>query len=128
MLEKVRERLHSEISTLEYELRVTLPKEIKKALEHGDLRENSEYKSALERQDLVKLRLGQLQKRLSELSLVDLSRIPRDRIAYGSTVAVEDKNGVATKFKLVMAEESDIERGWISVSSPIGKGLVGREE
>ena len=93
LLKEVKSKLEAEITTLDFELRVTLPKEIKKALEHGDLRENSEYKSALERQEYVRARLGQLKKRLSELSTIDVTRLPKDRIAYGSTVTVENEPG-----------------------------------
>ena len=129
VLKEIRQKLDAEIGALEFELRVTLPQEIKKALEHGDLRENSEYKSALERQEYVKLRLGQLKKRVSEISTMDLTRLPKDRVAYGSRVAVEDPDtGKSTLFRLVLAEESDAERGWISVQSPIGRGLIGREQ
>jgi transcription elongation factor GreA len=129
VLKEVRIKMQQEIGQLEHELRVTLPKEIKKALEHGDLRENSEYKSALERQEYVKARLGQLKKRLSEIATMDLSRLPKDRVAYGSTVELENPaTGDKTVFRLVMPEESDPDRGWVSVASPIGKGLVGREE
>jgi len=128
LLKEVKSKLEAEITTLDHELRITLPKEIKKALEHGDLRENSEYKSALERQEYVRARLGQLKKRLSELSTIDMTRLPKDKIAYGSTVTVENETGATVVFKLVMSEEADAEKGWISVASPIGRGLVGHEE
>ena len=129
MLKEVKAKLDAEIEQLDYELRVTLPAEIKKALEHGDLRENAEYKAALERQDIVKSRLSQLNNRVIELGRLDFSSLPEDRIAYGSTVEVENpETGEATTYKLVMPEESDIDRGWISVSSPIGRGLMGHEE
>ena len=129
MLKEVKVKMQQEIGELEHELRVTLPQEIKKALEHGDLRENAEYKSALERQEYVKARLGQLKKRLSEIATMDVSRLPKDKVAYGSTVELENpKTGDKTVFRLVMPEESDPDRGWVSVASPIGRGLVGREE
>jgi transcription elongation factor GreA len=128
MLKEVRAKLESEVADLNRELRVTLPAEIKKALELGDLRENAEYKAALERQELVKLRIGQLQKRLAELSSVDLNRIPHDRAAYGSQVSVIDLDTEkSTVYHLVTSEVADLDRGWISISSPIGRGLVGKQ-
>lgn len=129
MLKQVREKLDSEINKLDRELRIELPKEIAKAVELGDLRENSEYKAALERQEYIRARLSQLNTRLIELGRLDFSSLPEDRIAYGSTVQVEDLNsGESKTYHLVMAEESDVDRGWISVSSPIGRGLIGHEE
>lgn len=128
MLNEVRQKLESEISELDHELRLVLPKEIKKALEHGDLRENSEYKSALERQEYVKARLAQLKRRVSELATMDLSRLPTDRIAYGTTVELENfDTGEKARYKLVMPEEAEIEQGHISVASPIAKALLGHE-
>jgi transcription elongation factor GreA len=128
VIKEIRAKLDTEVTTLEFELRVTLPREIKKALEHGDLRENSEYKSALERQEYVKLRLGQLLKRRSEIATMDFSRLPKDRIAYGSRVSVETEAGESVIYRLVLAEEADPDKGWISVQSPIGKSLVGRRD
>ena len=128
MIKAIREKLEAEINPLDYELRVTIPKDIKKALEFGDLRENAEYKAALERQEFVKARLGQLRSRMVELAHLDFSSLPHDRIAYGSDVTIESAEGSSSVFRLVMPEETDTERGWISVSSPIGRGLVGHEE
>ena len=113
---------------LEYELRNELPKEILKARAHGDLSENAEYHAAKERQAYVNARLGQLQARLREFSMVDISKIPRDRVGLGSHVVVLDidKDEEQT-YNLVTSEEADVNRGKISTSSPIGKGLLGKK-
>ena len=113
---------------IERELRVDLPKEILRAREHGDLRENAEYKSAKERQSFLEGKKAQLQKRLASLLLINLEKIPHDRVAYGSRVllyeyAIEKE----TEYRLVSAEESDLARGLISITSPIGRSLVGRQ-
>jgi transcription elongation factor GreA len=127
-MEDLKKKLEDEIAALEYELRTELPKEIMKARAHGDLSENAEYHAAKERQGYVNARLGQLKTRLAALSMVDLSRIPRDRVGLGSTVVVLDcqKDEEAT-FKLVISEETDVARGLISTSSPIGRGLLGKK-
>jgi transcription elongation factor GreA len=128
-LEAIKERLRLEISGLQRELRVDLPQEIKRALAHGDLRENSEYHAALERQSYVKARIGHLQKRLSDLSMVKLSQIPRDRIAFGSRVVLEDlESEEEVTYELVMNDDADPKAGRISVTSPLGRGLMGRRE
>jgi transcription elongation factor GreA len=127
-MDDIKKKLQEEIAALEYELRNQLPKEILKARAHGDLRENAEFHAAKERQRLVDARLSQLKKRLAEFSLIDMSRIPRDRVGLGSTVVVMDldRNEELT-FKLVVSEEADASKGWISTSSPIGRGLVGKQ-
>jgi transcription elongation factor GreA len=127
MPDHIKKKLLEEIQLLEHELAHELPAEIKKAVAMGDLSENAEYHMAKQRQDFVNARLGQLKKRMSELSLVNLSNIPRDRAGFGSTVAVYD----ATKdeeivYRLVTSEESDVTKGLISTTSPIGRGLVGK--
>lgn len=126
-MEDLKKKLQDEIAALEYELRNELPKEILKARAHGDLSENAEYHAAKERQAYVNARLGQLQKRLREWSMVDLSRIPRDRVGLGSTVVVLDtaKDEEIT-YRLVTSEEADVSKGLISTTSPIGKGLLGK--
>jgi transcription elongation factor GreA len=126
-MEDLKKKLQDEIASLEYELRNELPKEILKARAHGDLSENAEYHAAKERQAYVNARLGQLQKRLREWSMVDLSRIPRDRVGLGSTVVVLDttKDEEIT-YRLVTSEEADVSKGLISTTSPIGKGLLGK--
>ena len=128
MPEQIMKRLEEEIKQLEYELTTELPAEIKKAVALGDLSENAEYHMAKQRQVFVNARLGQLKKRMAELALVNLSNIPKDRIAFGSTVVVFDttKNEEIT-YKLVTSEESDVTKGLISTTSPIGKSLVGKK-
>src|SRR5579859_266995 len=115
MPEHVKKKLEEEIRALEHELTNELPKEIKKAAALGDLSENAEYHMAKQRQVYVNARLGQLKKRMGELALVNLTNIPRDRIAFGSTVVVFDstKNEELT-YKLVTSEESDVNQGLIS--------------
>lgn len=127
-MEDLKKKLQEEISTLEYELHVELPREIAKARAHGDLSENAEYAAAKERQRLVDARLARLKMRLRELSMVDLSRIPRDRVGLGSEVVVFDaaKDQEIT-YKLVTSEEADAAKGLISTTSPIGRGLLGKE-
>lgn len=125
---RVRERLESEIAALERELNQELPKEIAKARAHGDLSENAEYKFAKERQHLVGMRLQQLRKRLADLSLVNLSKVPRDRVGYGSRVTLVDTNkGDEVIYQLVTAEESDVSQGLLSTTSPIGRALMGKQ-
>ncbi|MGC8792841.1 MAG: GreA/GreB family elongation factor [Bryobacteraceae bacterium] len=127
-MEELKKRLLEEIAALEYELRNELPKEILRARAHGDLSENAEYHAAKERQSYVNARLAQLRRRLAELSMVDLSRIPRDRVGLGSEVVVLDRNkNEEYTYKLVTSEEADAAKGWISTTSPIGKGLLGKE-
>ena len=124
----MKKKLQEEIAALEYELRTELPREILKARAHGDLSENAEYHAAKERQGYVNARLGQLRKRLAELSMVDLSKMPRDRVGLFSTVVVLDlgKDEEVT-YKLVTSEEADVSKGLISTTSPIGRGLLGKE-
>jgi transcription elongation factor GreA len=129
LIEEIKKKLQEEIATLEYELRNELPKEILKARAHGDLKENAEYHAAKERQSFVDARLGQLRKRLSEMSMVDVSKIPHGRAGLGSTVVVLDvKKEEELTFYLVTSEEADAPNGRISLSSPIGRALSGREE
>jgi len=126
-MEDLKKRLQGEISRLEYELRTELPKEIGRARAHGDLSENAEYHAAKERQRLVESRLGQLHKRLRDLAMVDVSRIPQDRVGLGSEVVVLDlgKDEEIT-FRLVTSEDADVAKGLISTTSPIGRGLLGK--
>ena len=126
MLDEAIDKLEKELKGLEKEYRVDLPKEIQRALQMGDLRENSEYHSALDRQQFVKARIGQLQKQLKELSLVDLRTLPKDRVALGSTVSVVDaETGKNLTYELVIPDMADFAKGLVSVTSPIGKALVG---
>lgn len=121
-------KLQEEIAALENELRVELPKEILKARAHGDLSENAEYHAAKERQGYVSARLGQLAGRLRELSMIDVSKIPRDRVGLGSSVTVLDvAKDEQIRYKLVTSEDVDVAKGLISTSSPIGRGLLGKQ-
>jgi transcription elongation factor GreA len=127
-LTDIKKKLLGEIATLEYELRNELPKEILKARAHGDLSENAEYHAAKERQGHVNARLGHLRQRLAEISLVNFNNIPRDRVAFGSTVVVHDlTKGAEVQYKIVSSEETDVANGKISTSSPIGRGLIGKQ-
>lgn len=126
-MESLKRKLEEEIAALEYELRHELPKEILRARSHGDLSENAEYHAAKERQRLVDARLAQLKQRLRDLSMIDLSRIPRDRVGLGSTVVVLDvARGEEITYKLVTSEEADASAGRISTASPIGRSLLGK--
>lgn len=129
MTQHVKERLQAELDELETELRVELPKQIKTAKEWGDLRENAEYHAALARQQFVQARIRDLRQRLSEVSSIDISQLPRDKAAYGSTLVLFDpERDEEITYRLVTAEESDPPKGLISTSSPIGRSLMGREE
>lgn len=128
-MEEIRKKIKDELDTLEDELHFKLPKEIQKAREFGDLRENAEYKAAMERQSIVQARIMQLRKRMSEVDSIDLSKIPTDRVAYGSEVVLfEIETEEKVTYRLVTSEESDPENGRISTVSPIGQALIGREE
>ena len=123
----VRKKLQEELAVIERELRVDLPQEILRAREHGDLSENAEYKSAKERQAFLEGRKAQLQQRLAALSLVNMDKIPTDRAAYGSKVTLyEYDTEKEVKYQLVSPEESDISKGLISISSPIGRSISGK--
>jgi len=124
----IKQKLQAELDGLESELRIHLPKEIKRALEFGDLRENSEYQTALQRQTMVKARIRELRQRMSEVASIDLSKIPRDRASYGSTLVLYDaEREEEVTYRLVTPEESDPPEGLISTVSPIGSSLMGRE-
>lgn len=127
MLE-LKKKLEDEIALLENELRIELPKEILRAREYGDLSENAEYHAAKERQAWVSARLGQLHGRLREISMVDMTKIPHDRVGLGSRVIVIDviKEEQIT-YRLVTSEDVDVAKGLISTSSPIGRGLLGKQ-
>jgi transcription elongation factor GreA len=123
----VRKKLQDELNVIERELRVDLPKEILRAREHGDLSENAEYKSAKERQSFLEGRKAQLHQRLAALLLVNLDKIPTDRAAYGSKVVLyEYETDKEVAYQLVTAEESNLSLGLISITSPIGRGIVGK--
>jgi transcription elongation factor GreA len=128
MKDRILKRFNDEIAALERELKVDLPKEIQRAREYGDLRENGEYKAAKERQGIVNARIAMLKKRVGEISLLNLDRIPHDRAGFGSTVHLRDANGDTIIYQLVMPEDSDFDKGMISTSSPIGKAILNQEE
>lgn len=128
MAVNIRGKLEAEIKLLEHELTVELPAELKRAVALGDLSENAEYHMAKQRQEFVNARLGQLKKRLAELALVDVDKIPRDRAAYGSVLVLYDLDkDVDVEYSLVTSEEADVAAGRISTSSPIGRGLMGKK-
>src|SRR6185295_6550029 len=121
-MEEVIKRLQGEISLLEVELRVELPREILTARAHGDLSENAEYHAAKERQSFVHARLSQVSARLRVISMIDMSKIPTDRVGLGSTVVVLDTvKDTKIRYKLVTSEDVDVAKGLISTSSPIGR-------
>ena len=120
-------RFEDEISQLDRELTQELPKEIMRAREHGDLRENAEYHAAKERQRFVEARISMLRQRVSEIQLMNLDKVPHDRAGFGSKLTM-DENGKQLIYELVMPEDANPERGLISVASPIGRALVGKEE
>jgi len=124
----IKKKLQDEIATLDYELHVELPKEILKARLHGDLSENAEYHAAKERQGFVNARLNQLKKRLADISMIDFTKIPHDRVGLGSTVVVLDtKREEEITYHLVTTEEADAPNGKVSTTSPIGRALLGKE-
>lgn len=128
-MEAVRKKLQLELESLEDELHMKLPKDIQHAREFGDLKENAEYKAAMERQTMVHARIAQLHQRLGEVESIDISKLPTDRVAYGSTVVLYDlEKEEKIIYKLLTTEESDPENGLISTVSPIGQALMGMEE
>ena len=128
MKDRILKRFNDEIAALERELKVDLPKEIQRARELGDLRENAEYKAAKERQEIVNARMAMLKKRVGEISMINLDRIPHGRAGFGSTVELREENGDKVVFQLVMPEEADADKGMISTSSPIGRAILNKEE
>ena len=129
MTQEVKEKLRGELEELETELRVHLPREIKRAKEFGDLRENAEYHAALARQQFVQARIRDLRQRLSEISSIDPTKVPHGKAAYGSTLVLyDDERDEEVTYRLVTPEESDPPKGLISTTSPIGRSLMGREE
>lgn len=128
MIEALKQKLSGEAEKLRYELNVTLPNEIRKAVELGDLRENSEYKAALERQQFVQARLGQLTQRLSKLSSIDESQIATDAVGLGSRVVVEDQDTkVRENYQMIFGDAEDFDEGQVTMSSPIGRALLGKK-
>ena len=127
MTEQIKRKLQDEINALEHELIHELPKEIKKAAALGDLSENAEYHMAKQRQEFVNARLGQLKRRMGELAMVNLNNIPHDKVGFGATTVVYDTSkDEEITYKLVTSEESDVSKGLISTTSPIGRALLGK--
>src|SRR5690349_7896588 len=127
MKERLIRKFEDEIATLNHELKLELPKEIKRARELGDLRENAEYAAAKERQRLVEARISMLQKRVSEIALINIDRIPADRAGFGSTLHVVESTGEKLVYQLVMPEDADAAKGLISTTSPIGRAFLNKE-
>src|SRR5919199_551350 len=111
MKDRLIKKFEDEIQTLNHELKLQLPKEIKRARELGDLRENAEYQAAKERQRFVEARISLLQKRVSEISLMNLDRIPKDKVGFGSTVTLRDESGQDLVYQLVMPEDANVDEG-----------------
>ena len=129
MPEEIKRKIQEELRQLEAELRTEIPQELKKAVAMGDLSENAEYEAARNRQDYVRARIANLRKRLADISMIDVSRLPNDRAAYGSTLVLYDlDSSEEVTYKLVMAEDSNIVQNKISTTSPIGRGLMGKRE
>ena len=121
--------LKEKLASLERELKVDIPERIRQARELGDLRESGEYETAKDRQGFLQARISFLQRRISELSSIDLSRVPRDRAAFGATLhLVDQETGEERRYRLVASEEVDTERGWISPGSLVGQAMVGKRE
>jgi transcription elongation factor GreA len=127
-MQELIKKLQEEIAALELEFRVELPREILKARAHGDLKENAEYHAAKERQGIVNARLNQLNGRLREISMIDITKLPRDKAGLCSEVIVLDiDKDIKVKYTLVTSEEVDVAKGLISTSSPIGRSLLGKQ-
>jgi transcription elongation factor GreA len=127
MKDRLIKKFEDEIQALDRELKLELPKEIKRARELGDLRENAEYAAAKERQRLVEARISMLKKRVSEIALINVDRIPADRAGFGSTLHVVETTGDKLVFQLVMPEDADAAKGLISTTSPIGRAFLNKE-
>jgi transcription elongation factor GreA len=127
MKERLIKKFEDELAALNHELKLELPKEIKRARELGDLRENAEYQAAKERQRLVESRISMLQKRVAEIAMINVDRIPTDRAGFGSTLTVVESTGEKMVFQLVMPEDADAAKGLISTTSPIGRSLLNKE-
>ncbi len=128
MKEKLLKRFEDEVSALERELKMELPKEIQRARELGDLRENAEYQAAKERQTYVNARIGMLRRRMNEIAMMNMDRIPHGKAGFGSTVTLRESTGQEVVYQLVMPEDADGDKGLISTSSPIGRAILNREE
>ena len=128
MKARILKKFEDEIHKLDRELKAELPKEIQRARELGDLRENAEYHAAKERQRFVEARISLLQRRVSDIMLMNLDKLPKDRVGFGSTVHLKDPAGQVITYQLVMPEDADVDQGLISTASPIGRALLNKEE
>ena len=128
MKERILKRIDEDIVALERELYTELPKEIQRAREFGDLRENAEYSAAKERQSFVQARIAMLTRRRNEVALMNLDRVPHGKAGFGSTVTLRESDGHEVVYQLVMPEDADAEKGLISTASPIGRALLNKEE
>ena len=128
MKAKILKKFEDEVALLERELKTELPREIQRARELGDLRENAEYHAAKDRQTIVNSRIAMLKKRIAEIAIMNLDKIPHDKAVFGSTVHLDEDNGERVIYQLVMPEEADAAKGLISTSSPIGRAIVGKTE
>lgn len=129
MIEALKQKLSEEAEKLRYELNVTLPAEIRRAVEMGDLRENSEYKAALERQKFVQARLGQLGSRLAKLSQIDVTQIAADSVGLGSRVVVVDQDTKEREtYHFVFGDSLEFEDGHVTMASPIGRAMLGKKK
>jgi transcription elongation factor GreA len=126
--DRILKKFEDEIAQLDKELKTELPREIKRARELGDLRENAEYQAAKERQRLVESRISQLAARVSQIQLMNLDRIPQGKVGFGSTVTLTEDNGQTIVYQLVMPEDANVDEGLISTASPIGRALLNKEE
>lgn len=127
MFQELIAQMAREVEKLQFELNVTLPAEIRKAVELGDLKENSEYKAALERQQFVQARLGQLTQRVTKLANIDITQIPADRVGLGSRVVVEDEQSKGREtYELVFGDAGELQDGHVTMGSPIGRALQGK--
>ena len=128
MKERILKKFEDEIAQLDKELKTELPREIKRARELGDLRENAEYQAAKERQRLVESRISQLATRVSQIQLMNLDKIPKGKVGFGSTVTLKEAPGQTIVYQLVMPEDANVDEGLISTASPIGRALLNKEE
>jgi len=127
LLREVKRKLEEEVQRIDHELRVTLPKEIQTALGQGDLSENAEYEAAKDRQSTLQARFAQIQKRLADLSRIDVAGVPKDRAGLGSEVTVENlESGEEIRYTLVIPELADGNKSFVSMAAPVGKALMNR--
>jgi transcription elongation factor GreA len=128
MKERILRKFEDEVAGLERELKTELPKEIQRARELGDLRENAEYQAAKERQTYVQARIAMLRRRMHEIALMNMEKIPHGKAGFGSTITLRESTGQELVYQLVMPEDADGDKGLISTSSPIGKAMLNKEE